>query len=246
MASKTKGNTEEKGLAVLETGQLIEYKLFDQAAAALIKENMGNQQLGPNDLSRVKIPPAGGLVWELPSIGEPEMVKEFQGILLGHRLTRVYWEKEYTGERVPPDCVSVNNLVGRGRPGGECANCPMSQWDSDPKGGGGQACKQVQVLFILKPGDLLPIIVPLPPTSVGPFKKFLTLMTMQGYPYYSCVLNFRLQSAQNKGGIKYSVIAPTIDAKLPPESLAQVKEFIGNFQEAFNKVTVEATDVSAN
>jgi hypothetical protein len=229
-------------LATLE--DLEPYSFMDASSLEAVRENIGGQILTPADFTRIKFPSAGSQFWELPNLeGDLEPVKAIQGIVLMRRDTRVYWTKEYDGERIPPDCSSDDCITGKGTPGGLCATCPNSQWESDPKGGGGQACKAVGIQFVMVAGDALPIIIPVPPTSLQPVKKFMLGLSSKKLRYYDCILSFNLEQAQNKGGIKYSRIKLKLVSVLPELAREQIQAYKTSFSAAFAKVKV--ADVAA-
>lgn len=240
-----KNGNGNNGFAVATQDDIEAYSFVDTTALDAIRENIGNADLSPSDFERIKFPSAGSQFWEIVSLnGESEPVKSIEGIVLMHKNTRVYWANEYTGEKVPPDCSSDNGVFGKGNPGGACATCPYSQWNSDPKGGGGQACKAIGIQFVMRPDEVLPVIVPVPPTSLAGMKKFMLKLVSKKLKYYECILSFGLEQAQNKGGIKYSRINPKVVSVLPPEARKQIEKYQTAFAAAFNKVTATQEDAA--
>lgn len=241
----TKGSG-SNGFQIATPEDLESYSFVDTSALDAIKENLGSIDLTPNDFERIKFPSAGSQFWEVMNLaGESEPVKSIEGIILMHKNTRVYWSDEYNGQKTPPDCSSENGVFGRGTPGGTCATCPYSQWESDPKGGGGQACKAVGIQFVLRPDEVLPIVVPVPPTSIVGMKKFMLKLVSKKLKFYHAIISFGLEQAQNKGGIKYSKINPKVVAVLPPEAQLQIEGYQKQFALAFNKITATQEDASS-
>ena len=89
-------------------------------------------------------------------------------------------------------------------PGGVCAACPLAKFGSDPKDQRGQACKQMKQLFILRPSNVLPDLLQVPPTSVKNARSYLTRLMAQGAPYYKVLTAVTLNRQKNPSGISYS------------------------------------------
>lgn len=223
---------------------LAEYKLFDKTSMEIFRENLAGENLDVNDLLKIKTPAGGGTAWSIPTIeGEEDIEKEIQGIIVAVRNTRAYWENEYDGSKAKPNCSSEDAIMGVGEPGGPCATCPMAQWESDPKGGAGQACKKVQLLFIAIPGNNLPIIIPVAPGSLATVKKYLLGLANKSIKYSHCVTSFKLEKAVSSGGITFSKITPSLSSKIPGEFLSPINDFINENKESFNRVQLNRDDL---
>lgn len=220
------------------------FAFMDAGALDVVKENLGGQNISPSDFERLKFPTGGGQSWEVFGLdGESEPTKSIDGVVLMNKTIRVYWASEYTGEGAPPDCTSRDLKTGVGTPGGNCATCPYAQWGSDPKGGEGQACKTVGALFVMKPGEQLPIIVPVPVASVKAVRKFMLGLSSKNIKYSNAIIGIGLEPAQNKKGIKYSKIKPRLIAVLPEEAKNQIDEYIKAFRRAMDDATVTREQV---
>lgn len=246
MAKVTK---EDKKVATRENaGPLAGFMFMSGGGLEALRENLGGDTISPMDLDRIKIPSGNTPAWSIPDIsGKSKVVQEIQGVIIGYRPTRVYWDKPFeSGEKMPPLCASADGIVGVGTPGGMCSTCGFSQWGSDPKGTGGQACKQVNLLFVMLPGSILPYVFPLPPTSIPPMKKYLVQLVGQEIPSYTAITNFALAPAKNKGGIEYSVIKPTLVEEITdPDAREAIKAFKKSLEGVFSKVTANQEDVTA-
>ena len=221
------------------------FKFADTTTLALVRENIGNQSLTPADFNRVRFPSGGQLFWTVPNIlGKDTPEETLEGIILLHRIERVYWEGAYTGEKIPPNCASRDGVEGIGNPGGKCSQCRLSGWDTDPKGGGGQACKQIGLQFIMRKDEILPLVVQIPPTSLTPVKQFMLGLVSKGLKFSHCVISLGLESAQNKRGIKYSKIKPSLVSVLPEEARLQVDMYAAQFNAAFTRVTITEDDLA--
>jgi len=204
----------------------------DAGALAAVRENIGDGQLTRFDLDSVKMPAGGGIAWEIPgeaSDGGPDVCKEFAALIIHAADQRAYWKKsiDESGGGSPPDCQSSNAREGHGNPGGECALCPFSKFGSaKPKPGQdeakGQACRQIKLLFLMRPVGILPIALALPPTSLKPAKMYLLRLGSRGLPYYGTLTKFSLAKTSS-GGNDYSVAQLTQGEVLSDEQLAFVR-----------------------
>lgn len=224
---------------------LQDYQLFNPEAMAAFHDNLGGEPISMTDLVRIKVPSGGGTTWEVPTVeGDDELVKEIQGIIIFSKMTRAYWVDEFTGAKNPPDCSSDDGIIGRGDPGGLCVNCPMAQWESSPKGDGNQACKKVQLLFVMVPGNVLPYLIPVPPGSLKNVRKYMVGLSGKGISYSQCVTSFKLTKADSKKGITYSQIVPAIVDRIPTQLVGQVKSFIDQNRGSFAAAKISVNDVA--
>jgi len=171
--------------------------------AELVRANLQDADMNVFDLERVRIPTGGGAEWQVPTLTGERAEKVLRGILIYYQNCRAYWAQEFQGG-APPDCASEDGRIGTGEPGGPCGKCPYAQWGSDPKGGRGQACKQIKRLFLLQPETRLPVMVSLPPTSIRGSKQYMLRLLNAGLPYWSVVTEIGLNRTKNQQGIAYS------------------------------------------
>lgn len=166
---------------------------------------------------RIKIPSGGMTVFEMPGETEdsPETVKEFSAVILYHHPILQYYREKYTGGSNPPDCGSYDGVTGVGNPGGVCAQCPLNQFGSGENGG--KACKNKRRIFILREGELIPILLTLPTGSMKEFAVYVKRLLAKGRKSSSVVTRFSLQKVQNSGGIAYSQAKFAVDRVLTDE-----------------------------
>ena len=129
---------------------------------------------------RVKIPAGGTTMFELPGdeADEPEGVKEFSAVILYHHPLQQYYATKYTGGSNPPDCGSFDGVMGEGEPGGVCANCPLNQFGSGENNS--KACKNRRRVFLLREGELFPLILSLPTGSMKEFSRYIKRLLSKG------------------------------------------------------------------
>lgn len=212
-----------------------------------IQANLGGAQLTEFDLDRIKIPSGGGSAWEVPMLDGTDTAKEIVGVIAHHKTVRSYWKVslDESGGGTPPDCSSPDNVWGYGDPGDQlrangttCADCPMAQFGSDERGRG-QACKESHLLFLLPPGELLPWVVSLPPTSLGNCKKFLARLTSKAVPFYSVMVALSLEKVKGQGVPDYAVAQMKMVERLSPEDTDRVKKLGVDYRQVFERVTVQ-------
>lgn len=140
-----------------------DYQSLAPQTLDIVRDAIGTGQLREFDLKRVRMATGGGLFWNVPSLDGEEAVKELQGVILHHKQSRTYWEREYDGSNEPPDCSSPNAVIARPRevenddpdapaeffqppaqqieqgqgltPLYHCETCAFAQWGSKVRGG---------------------------------------------------------------------------------------------------------------
>ena len=191
-----------------------------------VKENIGNDRITDRDLDRVTMPLGGGLAWTVPTLEGEDSAKSLDGIIVHWTSPKAYWSAGMeVGGNTPPDCSSSDGETGYGDPGGDCYDCPLNQWGSG-SGGVGKACKEKRMLFLLRPDDLLPIVVQAPSTSIQPVRRYLLRLASQGLPYWSVVTSLGLEKASSTAGIAYSRIAPRSSGPVPEEQRERLAEYV--------------------
>ena len=209
-------------------------------------------ELGGMDISfdRVTIPVAGGTAFELPGElpGETDMAKEFTGVILFHHPMFTYYRERYAGGNNPPDCGSYDGITGVGNPGGVCAHCQLNRFGSGENGG--KACKNKRRIYILREGELIPILLTLPIGSIREFAVYIKRLLAKGRKSNTVVTRFSLKKVNNAGGIAYSQAQFAVDRILTDDELPflssmaeQVKAFASSV--AYDETPMDAQDVIA-
>ena len=182
-------------------------------------------ELGGMDISfdRVSIPAAGGQAFEVPGElpGETDMVKEFSGVILIHHPMFTYYRERFTGGNNAPDCGSYDGITGVGNPGGVCATCPLNQFGSGENGG--KACKNKRRIYVLREGELIPILLVLPTGSMKEFSVYIKRLLAKGKKSNSVVTKFSLKKVSNASGIVYSQAQFAVDRVLTAEEMPFVQ-----------------------
>jgi hypothetical protein len=215
--------TEAAALAVIENFDLP--VLSDDMAAAMAEELDGLQLSFP----RVKIPSGGGLAFEVPGDDpeNPNTEKEIVGVIVDHHPVNAYWADKYAGGNNPPDCSSMDAKFGVDQDGNRkpCNSCPMNEWGT-AEDGRGKACKNMHRVYILREGEMLPLLLTLPPTSLKNISDYLGLrIVSKGLRSYGVVSKVSLKKAQNAGGINYSQAVFALAGKLAPAQVSAMAEY---------------------
>ena len=221
-------------------------KINPREITSIVRENCGDG-ISALDLDRVKIPAGGTQAWTIPGLDGDEIVKEFYGVVMFHKAGRVFWEKgiEESGGNSPPDCSSDDGITGVGTPGGDCAQCPFAKFGSDARGGKGQACKQIKQVFVIRPGNIIPVMISLPPTSLRPAKQYFLRLANVGKHYTAVLTRFSLVEDKNADGIKYSKIVMAKVADLTPDQAGLFKRMSDLMRPWLSKVKVASEDYEA-
>ena len=182
-------------------------------------------ELGGMDISfdRVSIPAAGGQAFEVPGElpGETDMVKDFSGVILFHHPMFTYYRERFSGGNNAPDCGSYDGITGVGNPGGVCATCPLNQFGSGENGG--KACKNKRRIYVLREGELIPILLVLPTGSMKEFSVYVKRLLAKGKKSNSVVTKFSLKKVTNASGIAYSQAQFAVDRVLTAEEMPFVQ-----------------------
>jgi hypothetical protein len=243
--TKALAKKDGNGMIVLEGMEFILANMSPDRIMESIAENFEDEELGPNDLDRVRVPSGGQLLWLVPDLEEGEIaLKTIEGVMVMYRTTRAYWEStmEDSGGGSPPDCSSQEGKIGIGNPGGNCNKCPLNQFGTG-RGERGKACKEMRLIFVLRPQNLLPLVMVLPPTSIQPFKKYLQRLANNGIGYKKVVTTVGLKESQNKDNIKFAQasfgVADDKGGKklfLDDASAAHIAEYAASLRKAFEAV----------
>lgn len=207
----------------------------------IVRENLAG--MGRIQFERVKMPSGGALAFELTDEnGEPRPAAEIVGVILDRYPVNAYWPDKFAGTNNPPQCVAMDGLHGVGNPGGDCRACPHNQWGSD-EDGRGKACKNLHRIYVLPPGDVLPLLIALPPTSLANFNAYMLRLTSKTKkPYWAVVTRIRLEKATNKDGIAYSRAVFSKIGDVPTEKLPALKTYIEELRPLMRAVEVEMAD----
>jgi hypothetical protein len=234
-------------------GELIEpYPLLNPATAGgvlqLLEDNLGSQNFSILNLPRIYVPSGGGLSWRVATLAGEESEKEIEGIVVAWRSARVYWRESYGGggSGKPPDCSSKDGLTGIGDPGGTCTECPYAQFGSalQPNGqpGLGQACKDIRQLLVLRPDEILPHLLNVPPTSLRAFNQYSMGLLSARISYWGATTKMTLEKATSDGGKPFARIGFRMGKRLGAEEQQVLLPYHKRMKEVLHPSILDVSD----
>ncbi len=190
----------EKKEEIIETGGYAELVNMEEINTVLAEDCDGLEFA----LDKIKIPAGGGTAFEVPADeeGETDMVKEIVGVILYNHAVNSYYTEKYSGGSNPPDCGSFDGKVGYGTPGGECKDCPYNKFGSGD--GKSKACKNRRMLYILQENEIFPVVLSLPPGSVGSYSNYVKRLISKGLRPSAVVTKITLKKSTSGEGINFS------------------------------------------
>jgi hypothetical protein len=175
----------------------------------------------------IRMPAQGGSKFQISNPLDPDdpiEEKNFAGIIVGSHKANGYWPNPNSRGEAPA-CSSMDAITGHGNPGGVCAECPYNEFDSHPNGGGGKACKNMRVLYVLRSGDIAPLRFSLPPTAMQGYDKYASNLRLAGLAPSAVVTEIALKKITTKSGNEISTPQFRAAEKLAPELKAQSREY---------------------
>lgn len=209
----------------------------NESLGSLMAEEMEGLQIS---FDRVKIPSGGGLAFEVPGENpdEPDATKEIIGVIVDHHPINVYWQSKYEGQNTPPDCSSIDGKCGTGIPGGDCKTCKLNEFGT-AEDGKGKGCKNMHRVYLLRSGELFPILLTLPPTSLKSLADYLKRVITKGLKSYKVITKITLKKVQNSTGIAYSQAQFSVVAVLEIETSKQMETYSMNIKPTTRELEIE-------
>ena len=187
---------------------------------------------------RIGTPGAGGTTFEVPgeNPGETDAVKEFTAVVLYHHPMSFYFTEAYSGQKAQPACSTYDGVTGVGNPGGACKNCPLNQFGSGANGG--KACRNKRRVYLLREGELLPVLLSIPTGSLKAFSDYVKRLVSKGIKPSTVVTKFSIEKAQN-GGPAFAQLKFTVDRRLTAEEQESVAAMATQVKEYAAHATIE-------
>jgi len=193
------------------------------------------------NFEKIKIPSGGAITYEVPGDnGEVDSVKEFCGVILYQHHLQTHYKTAFTGKNNPPDCASFDGVTGDGDPGGDCKACEYNEFGSADNGA--KACKARRRIYILREGEIFPLLLSLPTCSLKEFTKYLKLLLTKGKKSNMVVTRFSLKKAVNAGGLAYSQAQFAVERDLTAEERTLIKGMSAQIKSLAGKVGFDAED----
>ncbi len=208
------------------------YLALNNNALDIIRANLKSQPLSLDLFDIVKSPSGGATVFSVPGLAGDEAEKELTGIVLDYTTPRAYWDTPDPVEGTPPNCMSKNSIISED--GKACAQCPFNTFGSKNGESNAKACKESVLLFLLRPNNIIPLLVRVPVTSKPRFLKYATRLLSTLTPINSVVTKITLEKATSKQGKPYALFNFKTVSILSTEEAAQAKAFGQQFMEIVN------------
>jgi hypothetical protein len=168
--------------------------------------NLGSGGLSTSMFPKVVVPSGGSTAWQVPTVSGEKNMDALVGVIIYSQPAKAYYKIPYEeagATKTPPDCASLDGMVGIGDPGGQCFKCPLNQYGSATKGKG-KACADLRLLFMLGQDSILPMMIKLPPTSVTHLDTYMARLAGTLDTYTDVVTAITLKKDENSAGVKYS------------------------------------------
>ena len=220
------------------------YMALNNNALDIIRENLKHQPMTFDLFDVVKSPSGGSTVFSVPGLSGDEPAKELVGIILDYTTPRAYWTSADPVEGTPPDCMSADSIISHD--GKACARCPYNDFGSKDGESGAKACKESVLIFLLRPNNILPLLVRVPVTSKPRFFKYLGRLIGTLTPINGVVTRITLEKSTSKGGKPFALFNFEAVSTLSPEETAMAKAFGQQFMENvnLNEVASDLPEVS--
>jgi hypothetical protein len=211
-----------------------EYTALTTNVMEIINENLKNQPLSQQLFDVIKAPSGGATVFTVPGIAGEELQKELVGIILDYGTPRAYWDTPDPVEGTPPNCYSRDSLVSfKGEP---CAKCAFNEFGSTQKNdSNAKACKEMIELYLLRPDNIMPLIVRVPVSSKRIFQKYMARLVSNLIPVCGVVTKITLEKATSRAGQPYAKYIFEAVKEISQEETAQAKAFGQKFAEILSE-----------
>lgn len=220
------------------------YAALTNNALDIIRDNLKKQPLSFQLFDIVKSPSGGSTVFSVPGLSGDEAAKELTGIILDYSTPRAYWDTPDPVEGTPPTCFSEDSIISH--EGKACATCPFNDFGSKDGDTNAKACKESVTLFLLRPDNIMPIIVRVPVSSKLRFQRYMTRLVGRMIPLSSVVTRITLEKTTNRTGQPYSLFNFEAVEELTPEAAASARKFAQQFTELLNTTVTTYTNDTTN
>ena len=219
-----------------------DYIALTNNALDIINANLKNQPLTHQLFDVVKSPTGGMTVFTVPGLSGDEIQKELLGIILDYCTPRAFWESPEPIEGTPPVCYSRDSIVSH--EGKSCNTCVYNTFGSKDGDSPAKACKEAVEVYLLRPDNIMPIIVRIPVTSKYIFQRYLTRLISRMIPLSGVVTRITLEKATSKGGQPYAQFNFEAVNILEPDEASYAKAYGKKFSDMLH-VNYESETMTA-
>jgi hypothetical protein len=119
--------------------------------------------------------------------------------------------------------------------GKPCARCEYNEFGSKDDGeSNAKACKESVELYLLRPDNIMPIVVRVPVSSKSAFQRYMTRLVSHMLPACGVVTKITLEKATNKTGQPYATFIFEAAKELTPEETSGIRLFSQNIMEVLS------------
>jgi len=185
-----------------------------------------------------------------PGADEPTSgIQSIDCVILASHPVNVRWGHDYgtrtQGER--PACKSLDGKTGTEEDTGEvhnCEECPYNQFGAN---GERKSCSNKRQLYIMREGDLLPVLFTLPPSALKAYDNYrvqarLTLRT----PMSALLTRITLKNKVSAQGSEYSSPVFTAIGKLPQDEAKRLEAWAKEIMQAAQRAGIDADDLAGD
>lgn len=198
----------------------------------------------------ISIAPAGAGTFKVLEPCADEVtngVAEVECVILASHPMNILWGKPFgerqKGER--PICRSMNGDEGVDESGEihSCADCPNNQFGED---GQRKRCSNKRQLYVLRQGDVLPMLLTLPPSALSSYDRYrgrvrLTLKRSM----FSVLTRIKLTNkTSDVSHAEYSVPVFEAVGLLPEAEAKRVEEFARGIADSAQRAGIVADELS--
>lgn len=217
------------------------YLALNLDAINIINENLKYQPLSYQLFDIIKAPTGGTTVFTVPSLSGDVTQKDIIGIILDYATPRAYWKTKEPVEGTPPVCCSRNSITSR--EGKACSSCLYNTFGSKEGDSNAKACKESVELYLLRPDNIMPVIIRIPVTSKYIFQKYITRLISHMIPINGAITKISLEKATSKGGQQYGQFSFEAIEMLTKEEADYAKAYGQKFSEMLS-IVYEAEEVA--
>lgn len=195
-----------------------------------IREALSGECAGLDfSFDRIRIPSGGGLAFEVPGEeDDPELATKITAVIAYQHPAYAYYATKFHGGNNPPDCGSFDGEHGIGNPGGDCRTCRFNKFGSGE--GKAKACKNRQMLYLLREGEIFPVMMSIPTGSLKSYTDYVKKQITRGRRLSGIVTEISLKKAESKsedGSITFS----RVTFKFVRMLNAEEKEYVSKMTE---------------
>lgn len=250
----TKKKKESTALAVIEDTEFP--VLAVGADAKPIGTQLRDMGVSRFDLSKVTVPSAGAVAFEVETLEDVEYFKELRVVIAYSQSNQRSWHRtsiEDSDGHSAPDCSSEDGINGYGvntlpaegieagseddaqREAHDCVTCPWNEWES-ARGGSGNAkdCSEYIVLYAFGEDSLVPFVMQVPPTSLKAARKYSLRLLGAGKKLGDVVTVLTLEKKESP--VLHSVINFKYGGPLSPEAAKRMETVEEDMRTAFASV----------